>query len=156
MSEDASLPEAGCVVDASILVKLVLPEEGSEAASELMAATVSGDAPRRAAPELIYLECANVLWKRVRRGEFSAELAATKLAQLLALPISAWPAERLVQRALILAAGLNLTVYDATYLAIAQVLRLPLITADVSLSQQALAAGHEVRLLTETIGGGGL
>jgi predicted nucleic acid-binding protein len=156
MSESEMLSQSGCVVDASILVKLVLPEEGSEAAADLMAATASGDAPRRAAPELIYLQCTNIFWKRVRRGEISAELATTKLAQLLALPLAAWPSQRLVQPALILAIDLSLSVYDATYLALAQSLDVPLITADVSLRQKARAAGHDVRLLDKMSDSAGL
>jgi len=149
LSASLSAADFACIVDASVLVKLVLPEDGSAAATALMHPTEQGDPPRRVVPDLIYHECANILWKRVRRGEFSAAVAETRLGQLLSLPLSVWAARDLVLRALALASSLGLSAYDAAYVALAELLGVPLITADTALAQKARAGGHDVRLLGE-------
>lgn len=57
------------VIDASIAVKWVVEEEGTEAAIRLRPGF------RLIAPELIVAECANILWKKVQRGEMLADEA---------------------------------------------------------------------------------
>ena len=50
------------VVDASVALKWVIEEDGSEAAGALLL-----EEPL-AAPDLLIVECANVLWAKARRG----------------------------------------------------------------------------------------
>ena len=67
----------GFVVDASVLIKWVMQEEGSDAAIRLIAG------PTLSAPDLLMSECANILWKKVHREELTHEeamLAATSFA----------------------------------------------------------------------------
>ncbi len=144
MTDAPPFPDAA-VVDASVLLKVFLPEEGSEAATNLIqnsSATVV-----RAAPDLIYLECANILWKWVRRGMLAADLARQSVADLRALPLEVWPLEELVEPALDVALARDVTVYDASYVALADLLDVPLITADGALVHKLSGPSERIRLL---------
>ena len=57
-------PAERLVIDASVAVKWVVPEPGSGHAEILIDHGL-------VAPDLIYAECANVFWKKVRRGELT-------------------------------------------------------------------------------------
>ena len=63
------------VVDASVAIKWVVQEEGTEAALGLRSLNL-------VAPELILAECANILWKKAERAELTRE-AALLSAKLL-------------------------------------------------------------------------
>jgi predicted nucleic acid-binding protein len=99
----------------------------------------------RAIPDLAVLECGNVFWKRVRRGLLPADLAVESLADLLALPLVVWPARELVERALELAVSLDVSLYDAAYLALADTLDIPLVTADEALARKVGERGFGAR-----------
>jgi predicted nucleic acid-binding protein len=129
------------VVDASVAVKWVVEEEGSEAAASL----AGGDL---AAPTLLLAECANVLWAKARRGELNREEALQRLQALRASPLELFPLESLVERALELAYELNHPAYDAFYLALAERLDRSLVTDDRRLHR--VTRGHpafEARVL---------
>lgn len=136
---------ARCVVDASVLAKLFLPEDDADLAAYLLQRT--DEDASHSIPDLAYLECANIFWKWVRRGLLSAELARESTADLLKLPLDVWPAEHLAERALELALSLEVSVYDGTYLALADLLGVSLITADASLRRKASPSSIDVRLL---------
>ena len=56
------------VVDASVVIKWFVSEIHSDAAHRLLAAT-----HQYLAPDLLFPEVGNVIWKKVRRGELTAE-----------------------------------------------------------------------------------
>lgn len=118
------------VVDASVSVKWVLEEDDSWMARELVRA-------RLLAPEFMLLECANVLWHRVRRGELDRERASAKLGWLAKAPVTLVADRRLLKAALDMAMTLGHPVYDCLYLALAEDELLPLVTADRHLAEAA-------------------
>lgn len=129
----------GWVLDASVAVKLLVEEAGSEAALALLGS-------RLVAPELLGAECANVLWRVRRRGALSAEGATHRLARLAALPIETLPHATLLPGALARALRHDHPVYDCLYLEASARTGLPLVTADRRLA--ALAGdGAQVLLL---------
>jgi|HubBroStandDraft_3_1064219.scaffolds.fasta_scaffold33308_3 predicted nucleic acid-binding protein len=134
------------VVDASVALKWVVAEEGSEAASGLAGEALS-------APSLLLAECANALWVKARRGELDAEEAVDRLALLHQAPVRLVAIEVLTESAARLAFELDHSVYDCLYLALALQQECALITADRRLVR-ALARDRElagrVRLLGES------
>jgi predicted nucleic acid-binding protein len=112
-------------VDASVVAKWFFPEEHSSAARRLLSA-------RRTllAPDLIWSEVGNVVWKRVRRGELTPGEAAELIADLIRMPLRIAPTQGLAAPALELAIASDRTVYDCTYLALAIHRRCRLATAD--------------------------
>jgi predicted nucleic acid-binding protein len=142
---DAPLFPEVAVVDASVVIKVFLPEEGSEAATRLI--QNAGSAIVRAVPDLVYLECANILWKWVRRGILAADLARESIADLRALPLQVWPSAELIELALEIALMSDVTVYDASYVALADHLDVPLITADDALVRKLGGPSERIWLL---------
>jgi predicted nucleic acid-binding protein len=123
------------IVDASVAVKWFMPEVHSDAALRLLAQEHTLHAPN-----LIFSEFANVLWKRVRKNEISKSEAAATLEGLLTLHLQIQPSQPLIPLALEIAAGVNRTVYDSLYLAAAVTLHYPLVTADAKF-YRALSKG---------------
>lgn len=112
------------VVDASAMVLAVVGE-----ASTRGAARRSLQGMRRHAPHLIDAECGNVLRRKVLRGEIDAVVAGRSRLLAGAL-VSRRHREhgRLAARAWELREDLSF--YDALYVALAEALDCPLVTAD--------------------------
>lgn len=115
----------GLILDASVAIKLVVREEGSEAAAALL------DGRPLYAPALMRIEAANALWSMARRRLIPAGGAADALDLLLRMPLASPPqGVDPTAEALRLAALLDHPVYDCVYLSLAATLRLPVVTAD--------------------------
>lgn len=101
------------VVDASIAIKWVVEEEGTAQALSLLRQA------KLTAPELLVAECANVLWKKVRRRELSTDEALMAAQLLQASPVELVPTRSLLAAATRLAIELDHPAYDCLYLALA-------------------------------------
>jgi predicted nucleic acid-binding protein len=112
------------VIDASVAVKWVLLEEHTEPARRLLATR------ELLAPQLLWAEIGNTLWKRRRRGESSLGEVRRMLAAVRRLPVTAFAHRQLLASAFELAVKLDQTVYDCLYLALADERKVPLVTAD--------------------------
>jgi predicted nucleic acid-binding protein len=122
------------VLDASVVATAFFPEEHSPVARKLLSAPHDF-----AAPDLLYAETANVIWKRHGKGELDAAEARAMVEDLLTLPIRIVPARDLVTPALELALRTRRTVYDCLYLALAVESKAVLVTGDRKFAN-ALAA----------------
>lgn len=112
------------IVDASVAVKWLAPEPDSSAAEAV------AEGGTLAAPELLLVECANILWRRVRKGEMPRRDATTGLMDLRSAPLALHRDEDLVDSAQTLALDFDHPVYDCLYIALARRLGVPVITAD--------------------------
>jgi predicted nucleic acid-binding protein len=128
----AADPFAGpAVIDASVGLKWLLPEPGAEAALHLRSRLVEEGAGVYV-PDLFWAEAANVLWRLTRSGaaRLEAEEARELLEVLLAAPLSTEPVGSVASRALEIACETGATAYDAAYVAVAELRRARLWTAD--------------------------
>ena len=116
------------VVDASVAAQWVLPEEQSDAANALR---LTGDPI--IAPDLVYAEIGNAVWKRAIWGELSAAAAVEALEAAIGLFTSLVPMAELAARATEIAIELRHPIYDCFYLALAERERTPLVSADKKL-----------------------
>ncbi len=92
------------------------------------------------APDLIWPEVANALRREVVGQALRRSDAQHALQLLLGLPLRMHPTERLAAVALEAALALKLTVYDAMYVVLADVVDATLVTADRRLAQAAARA----------------
>jgi predicted nucleic acid-binding protein len=116
------------VVDASVLVVALVDDgpDGQRARERLRGEDL-------AAPELIDLEVASVLRRMVVAGSVDTRRAELALGDLADVPLQRAPHLRLLTRCWELRE--NLTVYDAAYVALAEMLGLILLTADARISR---------------------
>lgn len=137
-----------CVVDASVAVKLFVVEEHSDLADMLFDQLTADPPVHFYAPDLLYAECANVLWKYVRYFGYPLENARQDVSNLSSLAVTTVSTADLLDLAFELAVQNDVTVYDASYVALARQLRLPLVTADGALARKSRGFGADVRRLS--------
>lgn len=113
------------VVDASVAIKWFLPEPHSLQALRLL----EGER-ELLAPDLIWAEVGNVLWKRWRQDELAEENARTILQDLRRIPLLIHPAEEIAEGAWSFASQFQRSFYDSLYLALASNQSCPMVTAD--------------------------
>ena len=115
------------VVDASALVALLLDggPTGRRVAEELAGAALL-------APSLVGFEAANIIRRHELADLVGSDQAAQAHADLLDLAIEHWPYEPLAARAWQLRR--NLSTYDASYVALAELTGAILVTLDRSIS----------------------
>jgi predicted nucleic acid-binding protein len=113
------------VVDASVAIKWFVEEVHAEAARCLLA-----DVYMLYAPDLLWPESGNILWKKVQRGELTAPEARLIRAALERQPLNIASSRFIFEPALEIALDTGRTVYDSCYIALAMLHESPLVTAD--------------------------
>jgi predicted nucleic acid-binding protein len=136
------------VVDASVAIKWVLPEPHSDAAARLLS-----EGWELLAPDLIWPEVGNILWKRCRRGEVSALDARAILESFRRFPLQVHPSDLLAGAAWDIARSCDRSFYDSLYLALSANCAGPMVTADAKLYNALRQRAAPVDLLwVENIG----
>ncbi len=113
------------VVDASVAIKWYVPEIYEQEAARLLQGNHVFHAP-----ELIYPEFSNILWKKVRRGEITSAEGQRIIAAFAKKNLISHSHQPLIQSAYAGAESTGQTVYDWTYLALAISLSYEFVTAD--------------------------
>jgi len=113
------------VVDASLVIKWFVPEIRGEAARRWLAAPHD-----YMAPDLLFAEAGNVVWKKVRRRELDDHEARQLVQDLAHVAVETVATRTLLRDALALALTADITVYDALYLTLAVRLETAVITGD--------------------------
>ena len=114
------------VLDASALLRVLLPGGDSQAALRIAGAA------ELHVPHLLDLEIVSALRGLCRADELPVDRAADALTDLSDLALTRYPHELLLSR--IWELRHNLSAYDAAYVALAEALGAPLLTADVRLA----------------------
>jgi predicted nucleic acid-binding protein len=133
------------VVDASVAAKWLAPEPDSPLAEALLDDELI-------APDLLFVEVGNILWKKQLRGEMDAATTLLGVRWLLQVPLQVHDSAGLLAEALGLALLLRHPAYDCFYLALTQRIDVPMVTADRRLHARchavdAAGLGARVRLL---------
>lgn len=123
------------VVDASIAIKLVVEEAGTAEALSLRKQA------KLIAPELLVAECANILWKKVRRDELSKDEAILAARLLQGADIELLPTRSLLEAATSIAIDLDHPAYDCVYIALAAANDCRFVTADERLLRKLVQGG---------------
>lgn len=113
------------VLDASVVVKWLLPGADSAAARRWRDSRHDFDAP-----DLVFAETASAIWSYCRRGELDPANAMALIRAVPSLAIALTPSRALLADAARLAAACGCAFYDALYLALALRLETRVITAD--------------------------
>jgi len=118
------------VIDASVLLKLLLPEEQSDAVRRLWGGWVEADT-EITAPFLLAYEVTSVLRNKVFRGELSSEAGEAAFLAFRTQEVFLLHPAGIEEKMWALARQWNLpTSYDAAYLALAELMDYEFWTAD--------------------------
>lgn len=120
------------VVDASAIAEMLLGTAKGRRVAEVI-----GTDHSLHAPELLSLEVSNVLRGLIRTAQIDVVEAEQVVVELSSLGIEYY--EHLAFLPRVLALRDNLTAYDASYVALAEVLDVPLLTCDAKLAR---SPGH--------------
>jgi predicted nucleic acid-binding protein len=131
-----------CVVDATVAALWYFPEALTPHADALLAGSCE-----LLAPDILHVEIAGLVLRRVRLGEIDEETARAVLGELRQVPFEWTPVAALVPVALNLALRADLALTDSLYLALALKAGCCHVTADRSLYDAACAAGHSRNVL---------
>jgi predicted nucleic acid-binding protein len=129
------------VVDASFLVEYLMRTDLGRSLSGVLA----DPDIRLHAPAACDLEVASALRRLLLTRATTLERAGEALTDLLEMPLTRHGHEVMLER--VISLRKNFTVYDAAYVALAEILRAPLLTTDCSLGR-AVDAHTDVPLLT--------
>jgi predicted nucleic acid-binding protein len=135
------------VVDASVAFKWLVPDAAEDdvpAAKTLLVEHMEGRA-KLIIPTLLYYEVGNILLFGPSRPPI--DQVGDALTDLFSVPLEVVPPALINANVpLRLASLYGISYYDATYVALAEMLDCPLITADGRLAERVRATGH-IRLL---------
>ena len=132
----------GIVADASLVVKYIFEEEDSA-----LAISILEDSDDVVAPDLIFAECGNVIWKRARRGGLTLERAHEALAVVHDLSLQPLSLGELTADALRISLAYDHPIYDCYYIAATIQSGHTLVTADRVLAKLARDVGLEERVV---------
>ena len=136
------------VVDANLVIKWYVAEPDSSAARALFRET-----EEFAVPDLLFLETASILSKKVRQRELTREEARRISELIVDGPFDIYSDRELTGEALRIALEYEVTPYDASYVALAMKLKTDCATADRKLFERLrnTALRDYVTLLAESI-----
>jgi len=127
------------VIDANVGVKWFIEEPRSSPARKILEKGSSF-----IAPDIFITEICNVVWKKVRRQEITAEQGQAIISNMPTVLDYFVPSSDLANRAFVLAVQYNHPVYDCLYLTLAERESFTLVTDDaklVTVAKRAKLAG---------------
>ena len=132
-----------CLAAASVAVKWLIAEGGSDIARAMAARGQHLNAPRLMASEI-----ANALWRKARLGEIERGDAGIMLASVPEMPVRWGDDEMVCGDAIRLALALDRPFYDCVYLALAHRIGAIVVTADLRFANALASTEHGEAIIT--------
>lgn len=129
------------VLDTSALMALFVEGSHTPKADKILKEAIENKA-EVLVPDLAYVECANVMWKYVRKGLCAEDRAREVLRKVVELPLSSVPTRALLEEAFQEATRLGITAYDAVYVVLAKKTGAPLVTGDKRLTHPSIGGQY--------------
>lgn len=129
------------IIDTSAVIRLFIDDGPITDGLEKFLTEVERGNAIALAPELMWVEAANVLHKKSLRGELTTEEATALLDEIIKLPIRQEGHDQILQQAFSIADSKNLTVYDSIFLGLTEYRNGVLFTGDKKLLQAAKDMG---------------
>jgi predicted nucleic acid-binding protein len=117
------------IIDASVLIKFFVLEVLSSKAEQLLARVEEGSV-KLFAPDLIYAEAGNTLWKKHRLKELTQSEVGKITDLIISIPLKVEPSKTLFPLAIDIAIAYEFTVYDALYLSMAKIYETEMMTGN--------------------------
>ena len=134
----------GFVLDASVVLAALLDEPLVSFIPALLLSAARDPAVRLAVPAAFDGECAAGLVRAVRRGRLARGAGEAAWLDLLELPLERITSPTSVFAAMGTALDCHISPYDALYVALADELGLPLVTADARLVRALAGSPHSI------------
>ena len=148
MAKTSSSPPLVCVVDANVALKLFFDQPGSDRADALFEHLEADARARFYVPDFFYAECTSAFVNYVRlTARYSDKVAREDMAELRALALHVTPTANLAAEALDIALTYRVSGYDAFYVALAQQVKAPFVTADDKLVRALAGKAFNVQSL---------
>lgn len=132
-----------CVLDTSVSIKQFIDDPLTPKVNQLLD-HVNLPQTEIFIPDLFYIESTSVLWKYVRAGLYSTVEVQTDLANLKALPLKVVSTAVLMESAFEIAVSAAISAYDASYVALSERVKAPLLTLDRKLIKAIAATSYNV------------
>lgn len=133
-----------CVVDTSVCIKNFISDSLTPKVNQLFDHLDNPDT-EIFVPDLFYIECANVFWKYVRAGMYTAAEVRVDLATLKSFPLRVVSTADLMEDAVSIAVTHGISAYDASYVALSQQVNTILLTLDQRLVRTLANSSYNVQ-----------
>lgn len=137
-----------CVVDTSLCIKQFISDPLTPKVNQLFDYLTIPQS-EFFVPDLLYIECANTLWKYVRAGLYTNAEAIADLASLKTLSLCVVSTTELMSEALSIGLRSEISAYDACYVALSQQVNAPLITVDKKLVRALATTSYDIHLFDD-------
>lgn len=125
------------IIDASVLAKWFLPHEEESKIALKIKEDFTANLASIALPSLVFYEISNLLKSAVLRSRLDREKALKIYQDFLELDFEIYITNKLLLNSLEIAMRYDISSYDASYVALAHYLQIPLFTSDQKLLRKA-------------------
>jgi predicted nucleic acid-binding protein len=137
-----------CVIDANVGIKRFIADPLTPKVRQLFD-TLYNSQTEIYIPDLFYIETANIFWKYVRTGLYSATEVQIDLATLKDFPLRVVSTAELMEDAFQIAFNYRISAYDGAYVALSERVKAPLLTLDQKLVNALATSAYEVRFFAD-------
>lgn len=137
-----------CVVDTSVCIKQFISDPLTTKVNQLFD-HLAVPQTEFFVPDLLYIECANTLWKYVRAELYTEAEVQADLLTLKAFPLHVVSTADLIAEAVTIGLAYGISAYDASYVALSEQVSVPLLTVDKKLVRALAVAPYDIRLFND-------